>query len=214
MASEPRRLSLDDEVTLTITLLRQVRGWNQDDLAKASGVGNSAISDYERSRKLPELATLGRLLDAMGFPLAAIDVTRQYVETLRAGGSTLSPIAPLPTTAPATPLHESAFAGRSIRPFPIWRGPSAAWSGSSSCSCCAARICESRGRLQETEIRVRSGRAGPAAPRPSAGFFQPSRGARLSRACPPSVFARAPANLKVLRARGGGPRYHKLAGRV
>jgi transcriptional regulator with XRE-family HTH domain len=109
MASEPRRLSLDDEVALTITLLRQVRGWNQDDLAKASGVGNSAISDYERSRKLPELATLGRLLDAMGFPLAAIDVTRQYVETLRAGGSTLSPIAPLPTTAPATPLHESAL---------------------------------------------------------------------------------------------------------
>ncbi|HEV3459864.1 MAG TPA: helix-turn-helix transcriptional regulator [Thermoanaerobaculia bacterium] len=110
MASEPRKISPDDEVALTITLLRQVRGWNQDDLAKASGVGNSAISDYERARKLPSLSTLNRLLDCMGFPLAAIDITRQYVQTLRAGGNTFSPIAPIPTTVPATPLqHESAL---------------------------------------------------------------------------------------------------------
>jgi transcriptional regulator with XRE-family HTH domain len=48
----------DDEIALALTLLRSVRRWNQDALAKASGVRNSAISDYERGRKLPELATL------------------------------------------------------------------------------------------------------------------------------------------------------------
>jgi transcriptional regulator with XRE-family HTH domain len=107
MASQPRKIGPEDEIALALTLLRGVRGWNQDDLANASGIRNSAISDYERSRKVPELATLNRLLDAMSFPLAAIDLTRQYVQTLRAGGSTLSAITPEPMTASAPLMNEA-----------------------------------------------------------------------------------------------------------
>lgn len=89
----------EDQIAIALTLLRSVRGWNQDALAKASGVRNSAISDYERGCKLPELATLRCLLDAMGYPLSAIDLTRQYVEALRAGGNALSSFQPLTTTS-------------------------------------------------------------------------------------------------------------------
>jgi transcriptional regulator with XRE-family HTH domain len=109
MAPAQRRLGSEDEIALTITVLRLVRGWNQDDLAKASGIGNSAISDYERSHKVPELATLNRFFDAMGFPLAAIDLTRQYIQTLRAGGSTLSAMTPVPMAAPAPLLTEAGI---------------------------------------------------------------------------------------------------------
>jgi len=72
-------------VSLALTVLRVVRGWNQDDLAKASGIRNSAVSDYERGRKVPELKTLERLVSAMGYPLSAIDQVRVFVEALRSG---------------------------------------------------------------------------------------------------------------------------------
>jgi transcriptional regulator with XRE-family HTH domain len=74
------------EMSVALAVLRVVRGWNQDDLAKASGVRNSAISDYERGRKVPELKTLERLVSAMGYPLSAIDQARVFIEALRSGG--------------------------------------------------------------------------------------------------------------------------------
>ncbi|HLX10670.1 MAG TPA: helix-turn-helix transcriptional regulator [Thermoanaerobaculia bacterium] len=73
------------EMSVALAVLRVVRGWNQDDLAKASGVRNSAVSDYERGRKVPELRTLERLVSAMGYPLAAIDQVRMFIEALRSG---------------------------------------------------------------------------------------------------------------------------------
>jgi transcriptional regulator with XRE-family HTH domain len=84
------------EVGRAISILRVVRGWSQDDLARASGVRPSAISDYERCRKLPGLAILRRLLEAMGFPLAAIDYTRLYIEALTAGSFALAPFVASP----------------------------------------------------------------------------------------------------------------------
>ena len=73
------------DMSVALAVLRVVRGWNQDDLAKASGVRNSAISDYERGRKVPELKTLERLVSAMGYPLSAIDQARVFIEALRSG---------------------------------------------------------------------------------------------------------------------------------
>jgi transcriptional regulator with XRE-family HTH domain len=73
------------EVSVALAVLRVVRGWNQDDLAKASGVRNSSVSDYERGRKVPELRTLERLVSAMGYPLSAIDQARAFIEALRSG---------------------------------------------------------------------------------------------------------------------------------
>ena len=75
------------EVSVALAVLRVVRGWNQDDLAKASGVRNSSVSDYERGRKVPELKTLERLVSAMGYPLSAIDQARMFIAALRSGSA-------------------------------------------------------------------------------------------------------------------------------
>jgi transcriptional regulator with XRE-family HTH domain len=75
------------EVSVALIVLRVVRGWNQDDLAKASGIRNSAVSDYERGRKMPELKTLEQLVSAMGYPLSAIDQARVFIQALRSGSA-------------------------------------------------------------------------------------------------------------------------------
>jgi transcriptional regulator with XRE-family HTH domain len=55
------------DLAIALTLLRVVRGWTQDDLARAAGTANSSISEYERGKKVPELTTLQRRL--VGPPL-------------------------------------------------------------------------------------------------------------------------------------------------
>ena len=104
--TEPR--SVEGDVGRAIALLRVVRRWSQDDLAKASGASNSAISEYERGRKIPELATLERILSAMGFPLSAIDHTRHYVATLKAG--TYLAVPPDPSSSMQGPPPETSAA--------------------------------------------------------------------------------------------------------
>jgi transcriptional regulator with XRE-family HTH domain len=108
MAAPLGRTMSEEEIGLVLTLLRSVRGWSQDDLAKASGVRNSSISDYERGRKVPGLGALKRLLDALEYPWAAIDLTRRYVETLRASLHAGLPLTPEPMAAAATRLSETA----------------------------------------------------------------------------------------------------------
>jgi transcriptional regulator with XRE-family HTH domain len=83
------------ELSLALTVLRVVRGWNQDDLARAARIRNSAISDYERGKKLPELNTLQRLVDAMGYPLSALERAQHFIATLRSD-SALAALGPLP----------------------------------------------------------------------------------------------------------------------
>jgi transcriptional regulator with XRE-family HTH domain len=73
----------EGDLATALILLRIVRGWNQEDLARASGVTNSSISEYERGKKLPELATLRRLMGAMGYPLAAIDEAAAFIAHIR-----------------------------------------------------------------------------------------------------------------------------------
>ena len=86
-----------------IMVLRVVRGWDQGELALAAAVAASAISEYERGRKVPGLVTLQRLIEAMGFPLAAIDHTWAYVDGLRTG--TFSLTAGLPPMLPGPPAQ-------------------------------------------------------------------------------------------------------------
>jgi DNA-binding XRE family transcriptional regulator len=74
----------DTDLNLVLALLRVIRGWNQDQLARAAGMRNSAISDYERGRRTPELRTLEKLVGAMGYPLSAVDQTRSFIHALRA----------------------------------------------------------------------------------------------------------------------------------
>lgn len=86
----------DGDVSVALTVLRVVRGWNQDDLAKASGVRNSSVSDYERGRKVPGLKTLIRLVASMGYPLSAIDHVMSFIDALRSGTMVSEPVPELP----------------------------------------------------------------------------------------------------------------------
>ena len=74
----------DAELGMALTVLRIVRGWSQEDLAKASGIRNGSISDYERNRMMPGLKTLQRLMGAMGYPLALLENTQTFIDAVRA----------------------------------------------------------------------------------------------------------------------------------
>lgn len=73
----------EGELSVALTVLRAIRGWTQEDLASASGVRASSLSEYERGRKVPELKTLQRLVAAMGFPLSALDHAQSFIYTLK-----------------------------------------------------------------------------------------------------------------------------------
>lgn len=49
--------------------LRQAAGWNQRDLAEASGVQQSEISRIERALTIPTVVRAQRLLEPLGFRL-------------------------------------------------------------------------------------------------------------------------------------------------
>jgi transcriptional regulator with XRE-family HTH domain len=57
---------------LLVVLLRSLRRWSQADLAKASGIHKSQISDYERWKSVPSEATLRKLAAASGVPWADV----------------------------------------------------------------------------------------------------------------------------------------------
>ena len=68
----PAKKRHPDELGRALAVARMLRGWQQQDLAAASGVGGPAISDYERAVKLPEMPTLERLAAALGFSVAEL----------------------------------------------------------------------------------------------------------------------------------------------
>ena len=97
----------NDDLNVALIILRVVRGWNQDDLARASGVRNTAVSDYERGRKTPELKTLERLVAAMGYPLSAVDRARSFIVSLRAESQILGS-APQRAGKASSPVDKAA----------------------------------------------------------------------------------------------------------
>jgi transcriptional regulator with XRE-family HTH domain len=74
---------MESDLALALAVVRVIRGWTQEELADASGVRASSISDYERGRKTPEMRTLQRLLAAMELPLAAVDEAQRCVSRIR-----------------------------------------------------------------------------------------------------------------------------------
>lgn len=98
----------DSEIAVILTLLRSARGWNQGHLSQASGLRASSLSDYERGRKVPELATLLRMLRAMDLPLAAVDLTRAYLVALR-GGAVPGSLAPKLSWSSPPPADAAAL---------------------------------------------------------------------------------------------------------
>jgi transcriptional regulator with XRE-family HTH domain len=74
---------VEGELNVALTILRVVRGWTQDDVARASGIPSSSISDYERGKKVPSLKTLERLTGAMGCNLLAVQRTQRFIQAVR-----------------------------------------------------------------------------------------------------------------------------------
>ena len=72
------------DLALSLTLLRLSRGWNQETLAKATGLPNSALSEYERGKKTPELKTLFKIVAALGYSLSALERSAGFLAELRA----------------------------------------------------------------------------------------------------------------------------------
>jgi transcriptional regulator with XRE-family HTH domain len=64
-----------------VTILREIRGWNQRQLAEAAGLSESAVSRYEEGTRPPPV---GRLAAAMGFPPHLLDRTLSFLRWARA----------------------------------------------------------------------------------------------------------------------------------
>jgi transcriptional regulator with XRE-family HTH domain len=72
------------ELGLAVKLLRQTRGWNQQDLARALGwTGTSYLASIEAGRKAPSTATLDRISSALGFTSSALRVALTGIRELR-----------------------------------------------------------------------------------------------------------------------------------
>ena len=80
----------------TLRALRESRGLAQAELARQAGLGKSQVSKYERGKELPQLATLEKLLGALG----AEPLTLFYTAHLLKHRAEISPIALLVTTTP------------------------------------------------------------------------------------------------------------------
>lgn len=74
----------NDDLAVTLSILRIIRRWSQSELAEAAGVTNSAISDYERGKVDPQTQTLQKLVRALGLPLSALDQTQAFIQIIRA----------------------------------------------------------------------------------------------------------------------------------
>ncbi len=83
-----------------LAVLRIIRGWNQEELSRISGIRSGTISDYERGKMVPGLKTLQRLLEALDYPLSAVGQTQAFVEYLRGTGVSMQPL----EGPPGTPL--------------------------------------------------------------------------------------------------------------
>ncbi len=77
MGEDPSHI--DPDFGLSLAVLRVGIGWSQADLARASGIPASSISQYEGGKKLPELASLMRMLSAMEYEFSDLDRARTFL---------------------------------------------------------------------------------------------------------------------------------------
>jgi len=75
------------ELGVVLGVLRVARGLSREELARTSGVSQSALSQYERGKKVPELQTLRRLVFAMDYPLSAIERAQALIASLEGEGA-------------------------------------------------------------------------------------------------------------------------------
>lgn len=66
-----------------LAILRESRDLTQSQLARKARVNRGSLSEYESGKKIPDLATLFRLLDALDYGLAALDRADELCVALR-----------------------------------------------------------------------------------------------------------------------------------
>ena len=81
----------NDDLAVTLSILRAIKRWSQSELAEVAGVTNSAISDYERGKVDPQTQTLQKIVRALGLPLSALDQTQAFIQMIRAQMDTGEP---------------------------------------------------------------------------------------------------------------------------
>src|SRR5947208_14336925 len=81
-------MSIDSPIALgdVLAILRVVRRWGQKELAAEMHLRVPTISDYERGKNVLYRETLEPMVEAMGFPLGAIDWTISFLRRLAAYG--------------------------------------------------------------------------------------------------------------------------------
>jgi transcriptional regulator with XRE-family HTH domain len=109
----PAKLGVRDELGLTLTFLRWIKGWEQEELANAAGVSLSSVQALEQGKRQGSLGTLGPLTVALGVPLSRLDELVALIRSLREGGpagpTLRQPLLP-PGAAAATIEPSSRFA--------------------------------------------------------------------------------------------------------
>lgn len=77
------KLGSPDDLRVAVSFLRSLRGWNQKELAEASGVERGLISRYEQGKKVPSKKTLERLVAGVGLPFPLFEDTLPFIRLVR-----------------------------------------------------------------------------------------------------------------------------------
>jgi transcriptional regulator with XRE-family HTH domain len=78
-----RRSEVPDERGVCIYMLRSLRGWTQEDLAKTMGTTASAISEYETGRRSTSEKAVRRAAAVVGIPTARLEELETLLHELR-----------------------------------------------------------------------------------------------------------------------------------
>lgn len=62
-----------DNLHKALRLLRRRDGRSQVEVAEAAGISAAMLSNYEKGTKTPTMASLGKILDALGVPLQRLE---------------------------------------------------------------------------------------------------------------------------------------------
>ncbi len=98
----PAKLGARDELGLTLTFLRWIKGWEQEELADAAGVSLSSVQALEQGKRQGSCGTLGPLPAALGVPLSRLDELVALTRSLREGGPASPSTLRQPALAPGT----------------------------------------------------------------------------------------------------------------
>jgi transcriptional regulator with XRE-family HTH domain len=80
-----------DNISRTLTLLRDMRGKSQVDLAKAARIGKSQLSKYETGKELPKLESLEKVLKALEIGYPEFFYALRLVDGMSAGVESQAP---------------------------------------------------------------------------------------------------------------------------